>query len=99
MFVYVSGFSGFSHGGSGMLSGVVRECSFSKWFCSEVKMTRGFVMISFVTGSRIVFRLGWSLALGYRPAEVFLFWWYIFALSCIIRFPFVGEYPLVLCLP
>ena len=29
LLVYASGFSGFCHGGAGMLSGVVRECSFS----------------------------------------------------------------------
>jgi hypothetical protein len=28
LFVYASGFLGFCHGGAGMLSGVVRECSF-----------------------------------------------------------------------
>ena len=37
-------------------------------------------MISFVVRSRIVCRLGWSLALGCRPAEAFKIWWYRLAL-------------------
>ncbi len=37
-------------------------------------------VISFVSGSLIVVRFGWSLALGWRPAEVFRFAWYRFRL-------------------
>ncbi len=37
-------------------------------------------VISFVFGSRMVARLGWSLALGWSPAEVLRFAWYRFGL-------------------
>ena len=37
-------------------------------------------MISFVSGSRIVDRLGRSLALGWSPAMVFRLLWYLFGL-------------------
>ncbi len=59
------------------------------------RMAWGCVVISFVSGSRIVERLGWSLALGWRPAEVFRFAWYRFGLFFIWRplFPkFVDEF-------
>ena len=36
--VYVYGLLGSSHGGIGRLSGVTRDCSFSKWVCSVSKM-------------------------------------------------------------
>ena len=39
-------------------------------------MAWGWDVISFVSGSRIVVRFGWSLALGWRPAEVFRLAWY-----------------------
>ena len=40
----------------------------------------GWDVISFVFGSRIVVRLGWSLALGWRPADVFKLIWYLLGL-------------------
>ncbi len=43
-------------------------------------MSWGCVFISFVFGSRMVDRFGWSLALGWRPAEVFRLVWYRFGL-------------------
>ena len=43
-------------------------------------MAWGWDVISFVSGSRIVDRLGWSFALGWRPAMVFRLLWYLFGL-------------------
>ena len=43
-------------------------------------MAWGWDVISFVSGSLIVVRLGWSLALGWRPAMVFRLLWYRFGL-------------------
>ena len=43
-------------------------------------MAWGWVVMSFVFGSRIVVRFGWSLALGCRPAAVFRLAWYFFGL-------------------
>ena len=43
-------------------------------------MAWGWDVISFVSGSRIVDRLGWSFALGWRPAIVFRLLWYLFGL-------------------
>ncbi len=37
-------------------------------------------VISFVSGSLMVVRFGWSLALGWRPAVVFMVAWYRFGL-------------------
>ena len=45
-------------------------------------------MIPLVAGSRIVRRLGWSLALGFRHAEGFLFWWYRLAIFLYSSFSF-----------
>jgi hypothetical protein len=78
------GFSGFARGGVGITSGVVRECSSSKWVWSMGRMDRGSDVISLVMGSR----LGLSLALGCRPAKVFKFWWYRLALLSYSSFSF-----------
>ncbi len=43
-------------------------------------MAWGWDVISCVSGSLIVVRLGWSLALGWRPAMVFRLLWYRFGL-------------------
>ncbi len=43
-------------------------------------MAWGWDVISFVSGSLTVVRLGWSLALGWRPAMVFRLLWYRFGL-------------------
>ena len=48
----------------------------------------GWDVISFVSGSRIVERFGWSFALGWRPAEVFRFTWYRFGLFLYMAFYF-----------
>jgi hypothetical protein len=45
------------------------------------RMALGWVVISFVVGSRMVVRFGWSLALGWRPAEVLRLAWYRFGLD------------------
>jgi hypothetical protein len=74
--VYGSGLRGFCHGGSKMRSGLLRECSFSKYACSMLMICEGFVVISLVVGSRIASRLGWSFALGWRPAAVLRLLWY-----------------------
>ncbi len=67
---------GFSQGGVGRVSGVVRECSRSKCVCIVATIVGGGCdVISFVVGSRMVASLGWSLALGWRPAEVFRLAW------------------------
>jgi hypothetical protein len=39
-------------------------------------MALGWDVTSLVSGSRIVARFGWSLALGWRPAVVFRLAWY-----------------------
>ena len=46
-------------------------------------MACGWDVISFVSGSRIIVRFGWSLALGWRPAMVFRLLWYRLGLFCI----------------
>jgi hypothetical protein len=66
--------------GGGISSGMMRGWSSSKWVWSVVRMVRGSDVTWLVVGSRIVLRLGWSLALGGRPADDFLFWWYRLAL-------------------
>ena len=43
-------------------------------------MAWGWDVVSFVFGSRIVVRFGWSLARGWRPAEDFRLAWYRFGL-------------------
>ena len=43
-------------------------------------MACGWDVISFVSGSLIVVRFGWSLALGWRPAIVFRLLWYLLGL-------------------
>ena len=68
--VYVLGLLGSSHGGMGRVSGVTRDCSFSKWVCSVSKMVWGCEVICPVLGSMMVVRFGWSLAHGCRPAAV-----------------------------
>jgi hypothetical protein len=45
-------------------------------------------VISLVAGSRVVCRLGWSLALGCRPAKVFRFRWYRLAIFLYNSFSF-----------
>ncbi len=62
--------------GGNRVSGVVRECLSSLCDWTVSKMACDWDDISFVFGSRLVARLGWSLALGWRPAEVFRFAWY-----------------------
>ena len=54
----------------GMWSGVLRECSLSKYVCSMSTIWDGCVVTSWVVGSRMASSLGWSLALGCRPATV-----------------------------
>ena len=44
------------------------------------KMAWGWDVIAFVFGSRIVVRLGWSLVLGWSPADVFRLVWYLLGL-------------------
>ena len=39
--VYESGLLGSSHGGMGRVSGVTRDCSFSKWLCNVSRMVWG----------------------------------------------------------
>ena len=73
--VYGSGLRGFLHGGGGMRSGVLRVCSFSKCVCIMSMILVGCVVISLVVGSRMASGLGWSLALGCRPAAVFRLLW------------------------
>ena len=46
-------------------------------------MACGWDVISFFSGSLIVVRFGWSLALGWRPAMVFRLVWYLLGLFCI----------------
>ena len=58
-----------------MWSGVLRECSFSKYVCSMLMILVGYVVISLVVGSRMASRLGWSLALGCRSAAVLRLLW------------------------
>ena len=69
--VYVSGLLGSSHEGMGRVSGVARDCSFSKCVCSVSKMVWGCEVMCPVLGSVMVDRFGWSLAPGCRPAAVF----------------------------
>ena len=72
--VYEFGLLGSSHGGMGRVSGVTRDCSFSKRVCSVSKMVWGCEVICPVLGSVMVDRFGWSLAHGCRPAAVFRSW-------------------------
>ncbi len=51
-------------------------------------MAWGWDVTSFVFGSLIVVRLGWSLALGWRPAMVFRLLWYLFGLFLYIASSF-----------
>ena len=73
--VYGSGLSELFHGGGGMWSGVLRECSFSKCFCIISMIRGGCVVMSLVVESRIASSLGWSLALGCKPAAVLRLLW------------------------
>ena len=70
-----SGLRVFCHGGGGMWSGVLRECFFSKCVCSMSTIRVGCVVTSLVFGSRMASSLGWSLALGCRPAAVLRLLW------------------------
>ena len=70
-----SGLRGFCHGGGGMWSGVLRECSFSKCVCSMSTICGGCVVISLVVGLHMASNLGWSLAFGCRPAIVLRLLW------------------------
>ncbi len=74
-----------------MSSGVVSECSCSKWVWSAVSMIWGSDVISFIVGSLIVLRLGWSLALGSIPAIIFRLWWYLLALFLYWLSPFLRR--------
>jgi len=65
-----SGLRGFCHGGRGMWSGVLRECSFLKCVCKMLMICVGYVVILLVVGSRMASSLGWYLALGCRLAAV-----------------------------
>ena len=62
------------------MPGVVRECSCSKCDWTVPMIVLGWDVISVVFGSRMVVRLGWSLAMGWRPAEILRFAWYRFGL-------------------
>ena len=73
--VYGSGLSGFCHGGGGMWSGVLRECSFSKCVCSISMILGWCVVISLVVGYRMASCLGWSLALDCMPAAFLRLLW------------------------
>ncbi len=55
-------------------------------------MAWGWDVISFVAGSRIVVRLGWSLARGRRPAEVLRLAWYRFGLFFVYSVLFLPEF-------
>ena len=59
-----------------MLSGVVRECSFSKWFCRISMIWVGDAVMVFVVGSLRASSFGWFFALGCRPAVVLRLLWY-----------------------
>jgi len=63
-----------------MWSGVLRECSFSKFVCSMLMLRGGIVVILLLFGSRMASSLGWSLALGCRSAAVLRLLWYRFGL-------------------
>ena len=56
-------------------SGVLRDCSFSKCIYSMLMIWNGFVVISLMFESRMASSLGWSLALGCRPAVVLKLLW------------------------
>ncbi len=73
--VYGSGLRGFCHGGGGIWSRVLQECSFSKCVCIMSMIWGGDVMTSLVVGSRMASSLGWALAFGCSPAAVLRFWW------------------------
>ena len=65
-------------------------------------MVWGWDVISFVSGSLIVVKLGWSLALGWRPAIVFRLLWYLFGLflyiasSCFLSFSVSFRFALLM---
>ena len=58
-----------------MWSGVLWECSVSKCVCSMSMIRGGCVVISLVVGSRMASSLGWSLALGCKPAAILRLLW------------------------
>jgi hypothetical protein len=66
---------GFAMGGVGMWSGVLRECSFSKWVCRMSITWGGCVVMLFVVGSLMASSLGWPLALVCKPAAVLRLLW------------------------
>ena len=72
--VHGSEFRGFCHRGSWMWS-VLRDCSFSKYVWSMLMIRVGYVVISLVVGSQMASKLGWSLALGCKPASILRLLW------------------------
>ena len=72
--VYEYGLLGSSHGVMGRVSGVTRDCFFSKWVCSMSKMVWGCEVIYLVLGSVMVDMFGWSFTHGCNPAAVFRLW-------------------------
>ena len=58
------------------MSGVTRDCSFSKWLCNVSRMDWGCEVICPVDGSVMVDSFGWSFAFGCNPASVFRLWCY-----------------------
>ena len=73
--VYWSGLLGFCQGGVGIWSGVVRECSFSKWVCRMSMTWGGDVTMLLLVGSLMASSLGWFLAFGCSPAAVLRLLW------------------------
>jgi len=61
--------------GGGMWSGVLRECSFSKRVCRMSMTWGGYVLMLLVAVSLMASTLGWSLALGCKPAAVLRLLW------------------------
>ena len=87
----MSGLRGSFHGGNGIWSGVLRECSFSKCCWIMCIICVGCVLISFLIGSRIDSSLGWSFALGWSPEAVLRLLWYRLGLFLYCLSSFFAE--------
>ena len=59
-----------------MWSGVLRECSFSKRVCRMLMTWGGLEVMLLVAWSLMASSLGWSLALGCKPAAFLRLLWY-----------------------
>ena len=78
--VKLSGWWGSSHGAVGRWSGVAFVCSRAKCDVTSWMTSSGCVCVCLVVGFVRVVTLGWSLALGTKPAFILRLLWYCLGL-------------------